>query len=528
MVQHNHESVSTKSVQDYLRIAQRRRWWIVLPAFCVWLLVWGVSWIIPSTYRSETLIMVEPQKIPEQYVVSNVQDIQKRLESLAQQFESRSRLLNVIRTLQLYPEAKDPKAEEQMVEQFRRNMKVELVQTGRQTDVNGFKVSYTASNPQMAQKIVDVLTQSFMKDNLEARTQSSVDTTEFLDKQLATMRQKLAAQEENIRVFKNAHVGQLPAQLTSNLQILQGLQTRLAGLNESLNTAKQQGLYLESLLAQYKSIQTAVRKSGGSPDLPAQLDRELAKQKADLADLSSRYTDAHPDVVKLKQQIAATERAKKQLAAQGSIAQQQHDATPSTTELEPNSPIIQVESQLKANKLEVAQRERDIARLSAEIGSYQAKIDQIPVREEQLSEITRDYEQTTKEYDSLLAKRNQSELATDLVQHQQAEQFRVLDPPSLPVSPSFPNRLKFCLAGMAAGLAVGLVIAGGKEIHDDYLLSEAELSTMTSAPVLVTIPTIWIEEETIAIGKTRKLEYAYAACLLCVLLSGLAYTYFRA
>src|SRR6202041_804085 len=159
------------------------------------------------------------------------------------------------------------------------------------------------------------LTNLFISENLELRQQKSEDTTKFLEQQLETARQNLAEQEGKVRVYKDQHLGQLPSQLTSNVQILSGLQSQLQSEQDGLNADRQQNAYLQSMLEQSRSLQRTTKTIDGTPVGVPALDQELEKLRAQLADLSSRYTDKHPDVRKLKDQIAKTEKMRDQALA---------------------------------------------------------------------------------------------------------------------------------------------------------------------------------------------------------------------
>ena len=159
------------------------------------------------------------------------------------------------------------------------------------------------------------LTNLFISENLELRQQKSEDTTKFLEQQLETARQNLAEQEEKVRIYKDQHLGELPSQLASNVQILSGLQSQLQSEEDGLNSDRQQNAYLQSMLEQSRALQRAPKSGDGTPvGIPA-LDQELDKLRAQLADLSSHYTDRHPDVRKLKDQIAKTEKMREQALA---------------------------------------------------------------------------------------------------------------------------------------------------------------------------------------------------------------------
>ena len=196
-----------------------------------------------------------------------------------------------------------------------------------------------------------------------------------------------------------------------------------------------------------------------------------------MADLSSHYTDRHPDVRKLKQQIAETESTRDRiladLKAKESAPADPNAATANADVPEmrdPSSPMMQLQGQLQSSRVEIANRERAVAELKAKVGDYQARLNQEPMREQQLSDLTRGYEQSKANYDGLLKKKNESAMATSMELLQQGERFRIIDPPSLPVKPEFPNRMKFCGIGLGIGLALGAVVVGAFEVMDDRTL----------------------------------------------------------
>ena len=248
------------------------------------------------------------------------------------------------------------------------------------------------------------MTNLFINENLEVRQQQSEDTTQFLEGRLETARKTLADQEEKIREFKAQHVGELPAQVGSNLQILAGLQSQLQTEEDALNTAKQQRVYLETLVNQYRSLQSAPKTAGGAPTvgLPA-IDSELDKLRAQLADLSSHYTDRHPDVRKLKQQIAETEKTRDRIVADLKVKNSAPADPDAATTQDPSamsdasSPMVQLQGQLQSNRVEIANRERTVADLKIKVVDYQARLNQEPVREQQLSDLTRGYDQSKAE-----------------------------------------------------------------------------------------------------------------------------------
>ncbi len=509
-------------------MVRRRRWQFLLPFFCGWLLVWGASWVIPATYRSGTLILVEQPSVPEKYVVSNIEsDIQHQLDSITQQILSRTRLVRIIESVGLYAEERKHKSADDMVETMRKDIEIELSH-GDDRKLSAFNIYYASRDPKMAQAATAELANLFITENLEQRQERSENTTKFLEDQLDQARAKLAAQEAKLRVFKDQHLGELPTQTQSNLQILAGLQSQLQANQDSLNRAKQQNTYLESLLNQYRSMgQGSKPGETASPVGLAAIDKELDQLKAQLADLTSHYTDKHPDVRKTKEQIARTEKMRERI-----VAEMNNPATSSTTApaagapFDPRTaPMLEMESQLKANRLEIANLEAEIKDEQSKINQYQARLNMAPVMEQQFADITRDYDQSKTDYESLLAKKNQSAMSTDLEKTQQGEHFRMLDPPNRPVKPYKPNRLMLCGAGLAVGLVFGGAFAFSQEKLGGKIYSAREIKKLVPFGVMVEIPPIeTLEEQS---SRRRGAWFAGAAAVVMVgfILLGSAVTY---
>jgi succinoglycan biosynthesis transport protein ExoP len=517
-------------LQHYLGVVRRRHLQFLIPLFLGWLAVWTVSWTLPSRYRSNTLILVEQPTMPKDYVTPNVNDdLQERLQTITQQILSRTRLLHIIDQLNLYSNEHTKLSPDDKVERMRKDIEIELVRDAQR--VSAFNVYFTSRDPQVAQQVTSELTNLFISENLEVRQQQSEDTTKFLEGRLETARQALAEQEAKIREFKGQHVGELPTQLESNLQILSGMQSQLRTEEDALNTAKQQRVYLQTLLDQYHALQgTSKSADGTSSGLPA-IDQELNRLKAQLADLSSHYTDRHPDVRKVKDQIAKTEKMRDQFLANlknGAANPGGSDTDLNAgTDLTQPTPVLQLQGQLRSNQAEIANREQSITRLKAKVEEYQGRLSQEPVREQQLADLTRGYDQSKASYDELLKKKNDSAMATSMELLQQGERFRIIDPPSLPVKPDFPNRMKFCGIGLGVGLMLGIVVAGAFEMLDDRVYEEKALQKLLPIPVISEIPPIVAPADERREQRRMWLGWATAAVVSATILVGSAFSYLR-
>jgi polysaccharide chain length determinant protein (PEP-CTERM system associated) len=530
-----------RSLEEYWTIALRRRWWILLPLFLAWACVWGLSWFLPSTYQSEALILVEQQKVPDQYVVPNVtNNLQGRLESLTQQILSRTRLQATIDRFHLYSSShvligggKSGDA----VEQMRNDIKLELVETpGRPGEFTAFKMRYSAGSPQLAQQVNSELTTLFIEENVKAQKELSENTTAFLDSQLADARANMETQEAKVAAFKAKHLGELPTQLESNVQILSGLQNQLQNAQQSLDAAKQQKLYLESLLQQYQSAQAGLRTaSGDSIVTPLQaLDKDIQDMRVSLQGLQSRYTEVHPDIVALKTRIAKAEKLRKQTESE--IAANQKDPRTTTVvdtegigEAKGGAPtsMMQVQSQIKANQMELLNDQQRVRDIESQISAYQGRLNSTPVTEQELTNISRGYEESKLNYTSLQQKQMQSQLATSLEHQQQGEQFHVIDPPSLPSKPSSPNHLWLSLGGLAAGICLGLGLVAALELTDVRVRQEKDLEDIIRVRVLVGIPRLNTPREDHVRVLKKWTELGAAVALVLLMMLGNLYSFYR-
>jgi polysaccharide biosynthesis transport protein len=524
--------------EEYLAIVVRRRWWILLPLFLSWLTVWGGSWLLPTTYESEALISAERQKVSDNYVTENVNvNLQNRLQSTTQQVLSRASLQSIIDRFKLYAtpprlvsffKPKDP------IDGMRSDIKIELVGApGYRGDFVTFKIHYSADTPELAQQINSELTSLFINENVKAQRQLSENTTAFLDNELGGARTKMEEQQAAVSAFRAKHVGNLPSQLQSNVQILAGLQAQLASTQHALDTSTQQKTYLESLLAQYQSAQASLGDDSTVISTQA-LDKKLQDLRLQIQDLRTRYTEGHPDIVALKDKITKIEALKKESEAE-IASNQKTDKAPNVIDfsaaegVQRGTPtaIMQLQSQLKANQMEIRNEQQNAKDLESQTAAYQARLNLTPETEQDLAAISRGYDEAKSNYDSLLLKQTQSQLATSLGQQQQGQQFHIIDPPKLPDKPSAPNRFLISLFGLALGIALGLGLATFLELTDVRFRQEKDLEGILPARLLVGIPRLSTPQENHDRLVARCMEFGAAAVVVMLIFVGNLYTYYN-
>jgi polysaccharide chain length determinant protein (PEP-CTERM system associated) len=484
---------------DYLAIARRRLWLIIIPALIVPVLAYTVSLKIQNRYTSQTLVLVQQQKVPDNFVKPIVsEEWNERLMTMQEQILSRTRLQPIIEKFGLYKNELDKAPMEDVLEKMRKAILITPLRSEGSRGVPGFYVSFTSSDPRVAQKVCAQITSMFMEENVRARQQSAEGTTEFLSSQLEEAKGKLDAQDRALAAFKSKYLNQLPGRDSTNLAMLTSLNGQIEATTQAITQAEQQKTYLQSLLAQQVSSWKSKQVEGASD--PESLEKRRTALQAELLALQARYTPDHPDVLKAKAAIAQIDQ---KIADANTLITEGKISTKKSTAIEPTE-IVQLRLSIRQLEDSIKSKTKDQERMQQEIKTYQARIQLSPIVEEEFKKLTRDYQTAQTFYDELLNKRRQSEMATELERRQQGEQFRVMDPPNLPEKPTYPNRLFIALGGLAAGLVLGAGSAAVLEMRDQSMRTETDVSAALKLPVLGSIPAL--DETASKLDKRAKLK----------------------
>ncbi len=479
----------TYSLAEIGRILMRR-WWLVLLPFAIGTGAGVVAYTrVPAQYRSETLIMVVPQRIPDNYVKPTVTtDVGDRLRSISEQIMSRSRLERIIQDFDLYKELRAVGVMEDVVQRMRDDIDIAL--EGRAGRESSFRVTYSSSDAKVAQNVTERLASLFIEENLRERGNLADSTNQFLDSQLQDAKRLLIAQEKKLEAYSRRYSGQLPSQLTGNLQAIQALQMQMQSLAESMNRSRERRLLVERQLADARTLpadMVAPAPAGASPEgaASAPLAQRLEAARSRLESFKRRYTPDHPDVVALEGVIRDLQGQVDEEANRPS----DEEKPLSRTELARNKRIADLQADLQMIDRQLAAAQLDDVRLKRTMGEYQARIEGVPTRESELVELTRDYSTLQETYSSLLLKREDSKLAANLERRQIGEQFRVLDPASLPERPyNRKQQLGLLAGGPLSGLALGLFLVAFLEYRDSGFRTEDDILRVLSIPVLALIP----------------------------------------
>jgi polysaccharide chain length determinant protein (PEP-CTERM system associated) len=470
----------TLEVGDYVSMLHRRRWLVAIPTITLPILAVILASFLPAKYMSQTLVLVEEQKVPDEIVKPVVtSDLDARLASMKEQILSRSHVQPIVERYNLFGNSHMDM--DDRIEAARKDIVITPIrpETGR-SNLPGFFISFTASDARTAQLVCGEITSLFTNENLRSRQLAAEGTTDFLQSQLADAKRN---QDAKLAAFQSQNGGSLPSEEMSNQGMLSSLNTQLEASTEALTRAEQDLSYQQSILAQ----QTGSSTGGGQAvavDTPALLadQARLTGLEAQESDLLAHYTADYPDVIAVRKKIVEV---KKEIA--------QESAHPGSTgggvaTAHESAETAQLRAQVHAAEVGIASKKSEQAAIQSQLRAYQGRIASTPEVEEKYKDLTRDYDTAQKFYDGLLAQMNQAKEATDLELRQQGEQFRVMDEPNLPDAPSFPNKILFALGGLVLGLMVGLGITALLEYKDTSLRSEQDVWHFTRLPTLAVLP----------------------------------------
>lgn len=494
------------NVEPYVDALIRRRWWIIVPTLLAFLGGAVYAKITPKTYEASTLILVEPQRIPTNYVQPTVtESVQSRLRTISQQVNSRTNLERIIKDFNLYPESRlrerglkevlrdriavllhRPLSQEEiapkvpmmtLVEDLRQKINVKVRGEG-----NAFEIAFQWHEAETAAAVANAIAGQFIEQNLKVREEMAMGTTAFLDSETQRLRKELEAREQALEKFKKDNMGMLPDQLQSNLNILSQLKEELTDLEKRVSLEKQQALMLQS------QSQTMAQSGPDLSGLMAGEDGsgglgggEIDQLRAKLAELLTRYTERHPDVVAVKRQIAKLEAEAAETAPQS--AQKPMDLGGLGGQ---DMFAMQIE-QINAR---VADYEKQIASLKEQIALYKDRVEKTPQVELELTKLIRDYQTVQDRYAKLLAKKLDAQMAEELERRQKGEQFRVLDPAIPPEKPIKPDIIKVMALALVLGLGLGGGLAYVRETLDPRFYAQEEVEAVTRCKVLVSLPLV--------------------------------------
>ena len=490
----------------------RRKWLAVAVFAVVFAAVGGLAAFLPNVYRSTATVLVERHQVPETFVRSSITgELETRLQTISQEILSRARLADLITRFDLYHDLTTRVPMEGVVEKMRRDITlvlkgVEQQMSGRSATV-AFDLSYRGRDPGTVAQITNTLASFYVEENSKIRERQATQTAQFLKVQLEEARKRLDEQEARLRDFRARHTGELPQQMGVNMATVERLQGQL-----QLNSANQLRA-MEQRAALVKQLaESGAAGVGGGPDTAT---ARLAKLKRDLVALRTQFSDRYPDVIRVKEEIAALERelatAKTDGGPDADAAAGRGDSPvpPWTTALSP------IDAEIKSLKAEEQ-------RLRRQIETYQRRVESAPQREQEFQELSRGFETARELYASLLKRYEDAQLAESMEQSKQGEQFRILDPAIPTKQPAAPNRFRLVLLGVLLALGGAVAAAVLAEHLDTSFHTHDDLRSFTKVPVLASIPRLvsgadaarqarqrWLATASIALGLALVVAASY-------------------
>jgi protein tyrosine kinase modulator len=472
------------SLNEMTRAVWRRRVWFVVPVLLGLVAAVVAYKTLPRKYRAFTTVLVEPQRVPADYVKPTVTTtIEERLRTIEPQIKNRDNLERIIREVGLYPELRYDGYLGEAVNQMRRDMTIQL-------QGNTFFIYFRGHEPVKVARAANRVAELFIESNLQLRENQAQGTSAFLEGELERTKNRLELQEARIAAFKQLNMGDLPEQRDTNLRSVEQLQTKLEINVDALDKAETRKLLLQTQLAEMRRYPKATRVVGGAvvpaaPEGPTRLEQ----LQAQLAELRARYTDRHPDVIRAQAEVEQLERMEREkprrreepvATAAGGPDDEEDDAP----RVDPT-----LKAELASVDLEIRSLKAERERILGDISAVQGRLENVPRVEQELLSLTRDYDNIRRSYESLLDKRLNARLYENLEKSQQGERFTILERALPPGSPYSPNWFLTLAAGLAAGVLLGFFAVLLRERTDPtYSDAESLQEAFPGVPLLATIP----------------------------------------
>ena len=465
-------------IEKYKQIALRRRWWIIIPFLLTILIGTGVSLKMPKVYRASTLILVQRQRVPSSYVQEIVSiDPEDRIRTITQQITSRTNLEKVIKEFNLYNEPGRHMFMEDKILSLRKRIQVDVSGGGRR-GANAFEIFFTGKHPKQIAEVANALASYFITENLKLREDQAIGTSEFLTDELETIRRRLLEKEEGLKRYRKRYMGGLPEQLDTNLRILERIQQQIVTNQENLRGAENSKLLIQQQISEateIRSARAAPAEAEGEGAQPTSLDQ----LKTQLASLEARYTQRHPDIIRLKERISDLGSKQKSDLDEGQEVPEDRGITQAE---------INLVNQLREIQLAITNLRAEAAQLHSQMKWYQAQVEDTPKREQELMSLNRDYHNIQETYNSLLSRKLEAEIAVNLERKQKGEQFRILDSAKTPIRPFKPNMQRILLMTVALGFALGCGLAYLRETMDTSFRRPEDIEEVLQIPIIASLP----------------------------------------
>jgi polysaccharide biosynthesis transport protein len=475
---------------DYVSVFNRRKWWFIVPVVLSVIIGTLLVWKLPREYQATATIAVSGSRVAANVVGAVQIDRQERMRAVSQQLLSRAVLEKTARLEHL--DQRDGSIDN-AIAGIRGQISVSLpdsitgsglpqqLSPDQKAELDSYLLSYADATPGDARRIVNRLAQVFVEENGKSRDVRAQDTSEFIAAQLKASEARLNALEAKLRDTKESYMGRLPEQTSANLQMVSGLQQQLESTATAMRGEQDR---LSMIERQIESMQQGaddtLAAAKGTPAETVQM--RVLSLRRQLADAQLTFTDKHPEIVRLKEELATAEKA--------AAGERSRPAADRLSLLQASPDYRQVVKDRDTTKMRIAELQRHQTQITGAIGNYQARVEAAPRVEQQLVSLQREYELERASYGDLSQKKQSALLSEDVQRKQGGEQFLVLAPASLPSEPSKPKPMRVLVMALAAGFVLGGAGVMGREYLDRSVRDARGLRDEFELPVLAEIPRI--------------------------------------
>lgn len=488
-----------------------------------------VALALPPIYRSQAVILIEAQQIPDEYVKSTITSYpEQRLEMLNREILRNRALKDIIHEFDLYPDYLHKGDFSSAVQEMKAAIEVEPISSkvGLKSYTVAFILSYEGKNPQKTYAVVDRLSQLYLQKETEVREKQAAATTGFLETELENLKAQIKDHEDRITDFKQRHISELPGSQPANLSTLQRLEREEEQIKNRIRSLQDRKIYLKGQMANIEPLRPIQTESGQvasnpqerlkllrlnlirarallsekHPDIKKMINEiaELEKQvgqtdttvvkikqlnamRAELKALEAGKGEKHPDVVVLSKQIDELAKEVDSLLTD--------DAAADLSAEKPDNPAyINLMTQVASADLEIKNLNEDLVDINSQIDEYQEKVERAPIVEREFNELTIDYQNAKARYNEIAGKLLQAKVAQEMEIQQQGEHFTITDPPYVPTRPSKPNRLAIVLLGFVLATGAALGGAAFKEATDHTIKDVKDLIKFEGVDLLTAMP----------------------------------------
>jgi polysaccharide chain length determinant protein (PEP-CTERM system associated) len=503
--------IGLSTPQDFFALLIRRRWWVIGPFIALASAATVLTYFLPKSYVSETLIVVHPRDVPQDFVRDLISGSpQQRLRTIEQTILSRTNLIEILREFDdELPEFDHLNMDEKVVK-LRGQINIDFTlekSNGGELPLSYFRISYRNQNPELAQKIATKLTSLFIQQDNQARETQVVGTNEFLSTELAKVQDEMKVADEKLKEVKSSRLYELPDQRDANLRTLDRLGAEKKANAEALDRQLTLRQNLEREMSETPpTLSRPTPTAAVNPKVVEYLNAEAV-----YTELSDKYTAKHPEVQAAKAKLdRIKQRIPPELLAAATSTKSAGEASTAGAIEVPNPLYARLMDQMSELKTENEIRLREKAWIDSEIEKYTRRVEDTPRTEQDLVEVARQAEDSKKQYDDLKNKLSQARLSESLESKQKGAQFVVVDKANYPIEPDKPNKRMVLLGACVFSLLLAMAIAVGIDIARQKVWSRSQVEVLWNVPVLVEIPEILTDSDLAVSRRNASLYLAMA------------------